>query len=95
MIAACDHNYRFTLVDFGTYGSINNSGVFSQSEFGKVLQNQVLNLLQSIIKLPGNKMETPCFFIGDDVFQLTNYMMKPYADSILNQIKNIFNYRLS
>lgn len=61
MIVAYDHNYRFSFVDIGTYGSINDSGVFSQSEFGKATQNRALNLLQSITKLPGNEIETPAF----------------------------------
>lgn len=94
-MAACDHNYRFTLVDIAAYGSNNNAGVFSRSEFGKALQNQGLDLPQGIAKLLGSEIETPCFFIVDDAFQLTINMMKPYASRNLSRIQKIFNYRLS
>lgn len=93
-MAACDHNYRFTLVDIA-YGSNNDAGVFSRSELGKAVQNQGLDLPQGIAKLPGSEIGTPCFFVADDAFQLRNNMMKPYAGRNLSQIQKIFNYRLS
>ncbi|XP_024876786.1 protein ALP1-like [Temnothorax curvispinosus] len=96
LMAACDQNYKFTLVDVGAYGSNNNdAGVFSRSEFEKALHNQGLDLPQGVAKLPGSETETPCFFVGDDAFQLTRNMMKPYAGRNLSQIQKIFNYRLS
>lgn len=55
LMAACDHNYRFTLVYIGAYSSNNDAGVFSRSEFGKTLQNQGLDLPQGIAKLPGSR----------------------------------------
>jgi len=36
IILACDHNYKFILIDVGAYGS-NSDGVLSRSEFGKAL----------------------------------------------------------
>lgn len=94
LMAACDHKYRFTLVDVGAYGSNNDAGVFSRCEFGKALQNKELDLPQGTTNLPGSK-PVPCFFVGDDAFQLSKNMMKPYAGRNLNQIQKIFNYRLS
>ena len=35
LLARCDANYRFTLVDIGSYGSINDASVLSVSVFGK------------------------------------------------------------
>jgi len=94
-MAACDQNYKFTLVDIGAYGSDNDAGVFLRSEFGQALQNQKLDLPQGTAKLPGSEIETPCFFVGDDAFQLTRKIMKHYAGRNLNQSQKVFNYRLS
>lgn len=34
-----DHEYKFTFVDCGAYGSASNGGIFAQSEFGKCLHS--------------------------------------------------------
>lgn len=95
LMAACDNTYKFTLVDAGAYGSNNDAGVFSRSEFGKALLNDRLNLPRGVAQLPGSAIETPCFFVGDEAFQLTRNMMRPYSGRGLEETKRIFNYRLS
>nr|XP_011312329.1 PREDICTED: uncharacterized protein LOC105272113 [Fopius arisanus] len=94
-MAVCDNNYKFTLVDIGAYGSHNDAGVFSRSEFGKALRDQTLELPERVAKLPGSEVATPCFFVGDDAFRLTKNLVKPYADRNLTHVQKIFNYRLS
>ena len=37
----------------------------------------------------------PYFFASDDAFSLEPYMMKPYGQNNLSEMKRIFNYRLS
>lgn len=95
LMATCDHNYKFTLVDVGSYGSNNDAGIFSRSEFGKALLNETLNLPRGVAKLPESEIEIPCFFVGDEAFQLTKNMMRPYSGRGLDEKKTIFNYRLS
>lgn len=76
LMAACDHNYKFILVDVGSYGSNNDAGIFSRSEFGKALLNETLNLPRGVAKLPESEIEAPCFFVEDEAFQLTKNMMR-------------------
>lgn len=95
LMAACDSSYKFTVVDCGAYGSNNDAGVFSRSAFGTALLNGTLNLPQGEANLPGSNTQTPCFFVGDEAFQLSTKMMRPYSGQHLEAKKRIFNYRLS
>jgi len=94
LMAACDYEYKFTLVDVGAYGSNNDAGVFSKSDFGQALFDGEFNLPENT-RLPGNNSETPCFFVGDEAFQLTKNLMRPYSGRNLSEDKAIFNYQLS
>lgn len=95
LMAACDSNYKFTLVNIGSYGSQNDAGIFYESEFGSMLRSQKLNVLRKKEKLPGSNETAGYFFIGDEGFPLSMNLMRPYSGRNLNENKNIFNYRLS
>jgi hypothetical protein len=52
--------------------------------------------LPSPCTLPGRSVSTPCVFVADDAFPLSNNIMKPYPGAQeKGSIKRIFNYRLS
>lgn len=95
LLAACDYKYKFTLIDVGAYGSDFDSRIFNESNLLTSLRNNTLNLPKGTTKLPGSEIQTPCFFVADDAFALTEYMMKPYSKRYLNNKEKIFNYRLS
>ena len=44
LLAICDAHYAFTLVGIGEYGSNNDSGIFSNSEMGKLFHSEKMNL---------------------------------------------------
>ena len=44
LMAICDARYVFTLVDVGSYGSNNDSGIFRKSAMGKAFFNQKMNI---------------------------------------------------
>lgn len=37
----------------------------------------------------------PYYFVGDEAFPLSRYLLRPYSKRILDNTKRIFNYRLS
>jgi hypothetical protein len=61
--AVCDAHYRFTLVDIGSAGRENDSGVLSNSTFGQALESGSL-CLPSARALPGSTTEAPLVFFG-------------------------------
>ncbi|XP_039304377.1 uncharacterized protein LOC120357603 [Solenopsis invicta] len=95
LMAICDHEYKFTVVDVGAFGSDCDAGVLSKSVFGKALYNRTLNISHETRKLPGCDIELPYFVVDDEAFQLHKNVMRPYSSRYLSDNKSIFNYRLS
>ncbi|KAL0107403.1 hypothetical protein PUN28_015743 [Cardiocondyla obscurior] len=95
LLAACDHEYKFTIVDCGSYGSASDGGIFAQSEFGKCLNNNKLNVPMQNCYLPQSNIEMPYYFVADEAFPISKRIMRPYPGYFLDKKKSIFNYRLS
>ena len=94
LMAVCDANYRFILVDVGDYGRHSDGGVLSNSSFGQSLENYSLKI-PPCCQLPGSSQVFPFVIVGDEAFPLKTYMMRPYPGHHLNESKAIYNYRLS
>ena len=95
LLALCDANYNFTLFDIGQYGSNNDCGILNQSEMGNLLENERLNLLNERI-VPGCSMQPlPYFILGDEIFPLKSYLMRPFPGRGATEIQKIYNYRHS
>lgn len=45
--------------------------------------------------LISNEESLPYVLVGDEAFQLTNYLLRPYPGKNLNKKRAIYNYRLS
>jgi len=90
-MAACDHNYKFTLVDVGSYGSQNDANIFSESEFGTSFKKRKLNVpkMPGKFRLPGSDELTEYFFIGDEAFPLSTNFMRPFPGRNLDERKRI------
>ena len=94
LMAVCDYNYCFTLLDIGDYGRQSDGGVFSNSSFGRALESNLLSIPEPDV-ITGQTSPTPYFLVGDSAFPLKGYMLRPYPGTYLPENKRVFNYRLS
>jgi hypothetical protein len=94
LMAVCDYNYCFTMVDVGAYGSQSDGGVLENSQFGKAMLECSLDI-PGDKNLPGTETPFPHYFIGDEAFPLKSYLLRPYPGRYLPDEKKVFNYRLS
>ena len=92
LMAMCDANYWFTLVDIGGYGRDNDAGIFNNSLFGKAFIEGNIDLPEPIQK---GEYILPYTIVGDDIFPLKDWLMEPYPGRNLTEHQRIFNYRLS
>jgi DDE superfamily endonuclease len=71
------HFISFIYVDVGTNGKISDATIWENSKLKESLLKNSLNI-PSPTFLPETNVKIPYHIIGDDIFPLTNYMMKPY-----------------
>ena len=97
LLAVCDANYNFTLVDIGDNGRQSDGGVYMNSKLGYAIDNNLLDLpATDFITNTVNNIKYPYVFVADDAFSMKTYMIKPYPKSCLNDpTKVITNYRIS
>ena len=93
-MAVCDARYNFVLFDVGQYGSGNDSGVLKEAKFGKVFDEHLFNYPDPE-KIPGCPLELPFFLVGDDIFPLKDWLMRPFPGKGLDESQHVYNYRLS
>lgn len=90
----CDAKYCFTLVDVGSYGRENDAAILSESVFGKLFDSGPSGLCLLSPRLVGNS-RLPYVLIGDEIFPLKPWLMKPYPGRNLDEPRRVYNYRLS
>ena len=94
LMAVCDANYKFTLLDIGDSGRNSDGGVFSSSSLGIAINNNSLNIPQPET-IWNNDITYPFVIVGDEAFPLKTNLLKPYPKDSLDLRARIFNYRLS
>lgn len=81
------------MIDVGSMGRYSDSGIFTDSNFYNVLQNNGLRLPADEPLYEGG-LPQPYVFIGDCAFPLMTHLLKPYPDhERLDKNQLIFNYR--
>ncbi|XP_047499503.1 uncharacterized protein LOC125045951 [Penaeus chinensis] len=96
LLALVDANYKFVVVDIGSYGKNSDGGIFSHSKFGELLEKGALNIPPPA-QLPDSSCMTPYVIVGDEAFPLKTYLLRPYPGSQASDDdqKRLFNFRLS
>ena len=76
-MAICDANYCFTLFDLGQYGSNNDGGILANSKMGDLSETNSRNV-PGDSNLDDSSINLPYFLLGDEIFPLKKWLMRPY-----------------
>lgn len=81
------------MVDVGGYGKDSDGGILCASNIYHCLENESLKI-PSEKKFPNSNVKAPHVFIGDEVFLLRTYLMRPFLRYQLQDAdKMYYNYR--
>ena len=95
LFAICDAHYNFTTTDIGEYGSNKDCGVLLNSKMGRKYDQHGFNISPPE-PLDGFDQMVPFFLVGDEIFPLKEWLMRPFAGKQLtDEMRKVFNYRLS
>ena len=94
LMAVYDARYCCMLVNVGDFGSNNDSGILAKSSMGKRFEEQKMNVPNAKSLLGYAEDNIPFFLVGDEIFPLKTWLMRPYPGN-LSLGQKIFNYRLS
>ena len=96
LFALVDAKYRFLYVDVGAEGRASDSSLWKYSAFNKDVEHPDNPLgIPKASLFPGYPGKLHYHFCGDDAFEMTEKLMKPYPTTKLTKEQRIFNYRLS
>lgn len=95
-MACVDADGLFTTIDVGEIRRNSDGAVFRTSNLGRALNLDILQLPPPRpLSSSNNENNFPFYFVADEAFPLTKYLMRPYSKRSLNNKKRVFNYRLS
>ena len=92
LLAVCDAHYTFTMVDICRYERDNDASIFGESYIRQVFEQELIQLPQPEAV---NGIQLPYTFVGDEIFPLKQWLMKPYPGSHMILGKRIYNYQQS
>lgn len=94
LLAVVDSNYKFIWATIGAPGSNSDTEVWNETDFKKLLERGELGFPEPE-PLPQDNEDMPYYLVGDDIFGLRSWLMKPYSSRGLTNDERILNYRLS
>ena len=93
LLAVCNADYQFTMVDMGEAGRQSDGGVFTNSDVGYCITKDIFQL-PSPRALDSTETLFPYVFVADDAFPLRHNIVKPYEETKLDILKLEANYRI-
>jgi len=91
LLGLVDANMTFIMADVGCNGRFSDAGVLQETTFYRKLKNGAL----ALPKHDDTVGNMNFVFVADEVFALTENILKPLPRKDLTQEKQIFKYRLS
>ncbi|KAM4029729.1 uncharacterized protein ACNLHF_022385 [Anomaloglossus baeobatrachus] len=95
LMGIADAQYTFLAVDIGAYGRANDSQVLKNSEIGRNLYVGHFGFPPPRPLPQSEGPPLPFVCVGDEAFQLSENVLKPYSSRGLTHDRKIFKYRLS
>lgn len=97
MLLGCsDADGLLTMIETRYAGRNSDGKIFRASAMNYWLTRSEFDI-PSPSKLPYDKnyCDFPYYFMGDEAFPLSRYLMRPYQRRILDNVKKVFNYQIS
>lgn len=94
IMALVNSNYEFIFVDIGAEGAASEGGVWRECQLHQDLSTGEIQLTEDV-HLKGTNKKVSCHIVGDDAYQLSTTLMKPYSKRELSNREAIYNYRYS
>lgn len=89
LLVVVDAHLKFVYIDVGTNGKISDRGVWAKSKLKKTIDSGNLNIPYPD-SLPGTNVKVSFVLVADDVFPLTNDIMKPFPGYRLGKKRKNF-----
>lgn len=96
LLACCDADGLLTMVETGYAERNSDRGIFRSSAMKYWLSQSQLDIPpDSKLRFDDSDSLFPYYFVADEAFPLSRYLLRPFSKQVLDNVKRIFNYRLS
>lgn len=96
LMACCDADGLFTMIESGYAGRNSDGGIFKASAMKYWITHGGFDIPSpSPLTYDETNSPFPYYFAADEAFPLSQFLLRPYSKRTLDNVKRIFNYRLS
>ena len=92
ILATCDGTFCFTAFDLWQYGRNNDSGVLENFHLGQLFDDNLFNVSPDSKFLETDDEMWPYFLLGDEIFPLKIWLMRPFPGKDAGEEKRVYNY---